>query len=83
MGENLAQAIEHKMQTATILHPWNAELCELEDVTCARDWPELERMLAPLLASERRSLAYWRCRRRGSSPKLDAVGQGSGLWVAN
>ena len=34
----------------TLLHPWNRELCETEDVICAEDWPELARRLEPVLA---------------------------------
>jgi len=48
---NLSAAIEHGIATATILHPWNAELCEVEDVLGAEDWHELARLLAPVLAS--------------------------------
>jgi beta-phosphoglucomutase-like phosphatase (HAD superfamily) len=54
---NLAAAIEHGIRTATILHPWNAELCEEEDVVAAGDWPELERKLASVLAQRPASLA--------------------------
>ena len=35
---------------ATILHPWNRELCEEEDIVCASDWPTLARRLEPVLA---------------------------------
>jgi hypothetical protein len=48
---NLAVAIERNIATATILHPWNAELCEVEDIVGAADWPELARLLAPRLAA--------------------------------
>jgi FMN phosphatase YigB (HAD superfamily) len=48
---NLNAAIEHGIATATILHPWNAELCEVEDVVSAADWPELARLLAPMLSA--------------------------------
>jgi uncharacterized protein len=34
---------------ATILHPWNRDLCEEEDIVCAPDWPTLARRLEPLL----------------------------------
>lgn len=54
---NLAAAIEHGIATATILHPWNAELCEEEDVIAADDWMELETLLAPVLAARSTSLA--------------------------
>jgi uncharacterized HAD superfamily protein len=46
---NLARAIEHGILVATIAHPWNRDLCEEEDVICARDWPALARKLDPLL----------------------------------
>jgi hypothetical protein len=48
---NLSAAIERGIATATILHPWNAELCEVEDVLGARDWRDLAGLLAPLLAT--------------------------------
>lgn len=54
---NLAAAIERGIRTATILHPWNAELCEEEDVLAARDWPELGQRLVPLLTRRTVSLA--------------------------
>jgi uncharacterized protein len=50
---NISAAIEHGIATATILHPWNAELCEVEDVLAAKDWHELAQLLAPVLASSR------------------------------
>jgi hypothetical protein len=49
---NLAAAIEHGILTATICHPWNIDICEEEDVLCARDWPEMERKLEPILSRE-------------------------------
>jgi uncharacterized protein len=49
---NLAAALERGIAAATIRHPWNRDLCEEEDVICARDWPELERLLEPLLARQ-------------------------------
>lgn len=51
---NLRRAIEHGIRAATIAHPWNRDVCEEEDVICARDWPELDRLLAPLLAADGR-----------------------------
>jgi hypothetical protein len=42
-------ALEQGMLAATIAHPWNQEVCEEEDVICARDWQELARLLAPIL----------------------------------
>jgi len=50
---NISAAIEHGIPTATILHPWNAELCEVEDVLAAKDWHELAQLLAPVLVSSR------------------------------
>lgn len=46
----LLGALEAGMRVATILHPWNRELCETEDVLCAEDWPGLAERLAPVLA---------------------------------
>lgn len=43
-------ALGHGIRVATIVHPWNEEVCEEEDVICAPDWPELARRLAPVLA---------------------------------
>jgi uncharacterized protein len=43
-------ALEHGMLAATLVHPWNEEICEEEDVICARDWHELARLLAPVIA---------------------------------
>lgn len=48
--ENIAAAIEHGIATATISHPWNRDICEIEDVVVAADWHELSRLLEPLLA---------------------------------
>jgi hypothetical protein len=49
---NLQAALEQGIAGATILHPWNEDLCETEDVICARGWPELARKLAPLVSDE-------------------------------
>jgi hypothetical protein len=46
-------ALEHGIVAATIVHPWNEEVCEEEDVICARDWYELARLLAPIFGGER------------------------------
>jgi 5'(3')-deoxyribonucleotidase len=51
---NLAAAIERGILAATIRHPWNTDICEEEDVFCARDWTELERKLEPVLAGVQR-----------------------------
>lgn len=50
---NLERALEHRILAATILHPWNRELCEVEDVIAARDWPSLAAELEPVLAERR------------------------------
>ena len=47
---NLERALEAGITAATLLHPWNRELCETEDVICADDWDGLARKLAPVLA---------------------------------
>jgi uncharacterized HAD superfamily protein len=48
---NLAAALDCGMAGATILHPWNRDLCQEEDVIAARDWPELALKLQPLLGA--------------------------------
>ena len=50
---NLTHALEAGIIPATLLHPWNRDLCEEEDVVCGEDWPELARKLAPVLAEAR------------------------------
>jgi hypothetical protein len=47
---NIARAREHGIAAATIVHPWNAEIVEEEGVVGARDWRELRKRLAPVLA---------------------------------
>ena len=47
--ENLEAALDAGIAVATLLHPWNAELCETEDVICAPDWPALADKLTPVL----------------------------------
>jgi uncharacterized HAD superfamily protein len=47
---NISAALERGISTATILHPWNAELCEVEDVIAANDWHELAALLATQLS---------------------------------
>lgn len=47
---NIRRAMEQRIAVATILHPWNQEICEEEGVMGARDWKELAEMLDPLLA---------------------------------
>jgi 5'(3')-deoxyribonucleotidase len=50
---NIESALERKIAVATIRHPWNADVCETEDIVCAHDWTELTRKLRPLLAQAR------------------------------
>ncbi len=47
--ENLERAIDVGMIAATILHPWNRELVETEDVIAGESWPELAHKLEPVL----------------------------------
>jgi FMN phosphatase YigB (HAD superfamily) len=47
---NLLRARQAGITPATIVHPWNRELCEEEDIVCAEDWPGLGRALEPVLA---------------------------------
>lgn len=47
---NIRRAIDRKIAVATILHPWNQELCEEEGVIGAKGWQELAELLAPVLA---------------------------------
>jgi uncharacterized HAD superfamily protein len=46
---NIARAVDAGIAVATIAHPWNRDVCEDEDVVCARDWTELRRALASML----------------------------------
>ena len=52
----LVHAIEHGMVAATLLHPWNRELCEEEaEVVSAEDWPGLAAALELRLPCLRRA----------------------------
>lgn len=53
----LAEALACGMRTATIAHPWNREICDEEDVICARDWQELAQSLEPVLVGAQRFAA--------------------------
>jgi hypothetical protein len=46
----LLEAAEAGITAATIVHPWNRDLCEEEDIVCAPDWPTLAQRLEPVLA---------------------------------
>jgi uncharacterized protein len=47
---NLLRAHEEGILGATIVHPWNERLVAEDGVLGGRDWVELERRLAPVLA---------------------------------
>ena len=47
---NLERANEAGIVAATIVHPWNRQMVEAGDAIGGRDWAELERELAPILA---------------------------------
>lgn len=46
--ENLGGALQRHIAVATILHPWNQEICEEEDIIAGHDWAELQALLQPL-----------------------------------
>ncbi len=50
---NIERALEAGIVAATLRHPWNVDVCDVEDVVCADDWPALERALAPVLDGDR------------------------------
>jgi hypothetical protein len=50
---NLLGALDSGMTAATLVHPWNQDLCEETNVLCAPDWPTLGERLAPILAGGR------------------------------
>ena len=55
---NLAARDRAGIAAATILHPWNRELCEKEPIVCGADWPELAAELeAPAAAGALRRYA--------------------------
>jgi FMN phosphatase YigB (HAD superfamily) len=47
--EILSKALAAGMRGATLMHPWNEDICEEEDIVCAPDWPTLRMRLGPLL----------------------------------
>ena len=49
---NLSKALAAGMTAATLLHPWNEDICDEEDIVCAPDWPSLRARLRPLLEAE-------------------------------
>jgi hypothetical protein len=50
--DTIARALDAGILAATLRHPWNAHVCG-PDVLCAADWPELARLLQPLLDGDR------------------------------
>jgi uncharacterized protein len=53
---NIAAAIGHGILAATIVHPWNRDVCEEEDIVSAANWHELAILLEPVLTQRPRSL---------------------------
>jgi uncharacterized protein len=53
---NIVRALDAGIRAATIVHPWNQDVCETEDVICADDWAGLDEALTPVLglAAQRR-----------------------------
>jgi len=53
---NIAKAIDAGITPATLLHPWNRDICEEEGVLCASDWTglaaKLDAILVPVTAAE-------------------------------
>ncbi|MSX02172.1 MAG: hypothetical protein F2813_03315 [Actinobacteria bacterium] len=47
---NLQSALSEGILGATILHPWNAEVCNSASITSADDWAGLGLLLEPILA---------------------------------
>lgn len=64
---NIRRAIEKKIAVATILHPWNHELCEEEGVIGAKGWHELAALLDPVLADGSQGSHRSSARASGSS----------------
>jgi FMN phosphatase YigB (HAD superfamily) len=48
--ETLNRALDAGMTAATLLHPWNRDVCETEDIVAADNWPELAEKLERVLA---------------------------------
>ena len=52
----LTRALENGMVAATLVHPWNRDLCEEEtDIVCGDDWPGLAAALERRLPHLRRA----------------------------
>ena len=54
---NIVRALEHGITPATLLHPWNADVVEEEQVLHAQDWPTLVTRLEHALEPLRRRVA--------------------------
>ena len=52
---NIHRAIDAGMIAATLVHPWNRDACEEDDVVCAEDWRELVAALERRCPSLRRA----------------------------
>jgi uncharacterized protein len=52
---NIRRALDAGMVAATIVHPWNRDVCEEEDVVCAADWAGLADALQHRFPSLRRA----------------------------
>jgi uncharacterized HAD superfamily protein len=48
---NLSAALTRGIRAATLVHPWNRDILEEEDIVAAEDWTELARLLEPVLAA--------------------------------
>ena len=52
----IARALENGMVAATLVHPWNRDMCEEEtEVVCGADWPDLAAALELRLPRLRRA----------------------------
>ena len=51
----ILRALDAGILAATLRHPWNEHVCDDPRVVCAVDWPELARVLQPVLAHDRRA----------------------------
>ena len=49
LADRKAHALLIYVTAATILHPWNRELCREKDIVSAEDWPGLARALDRIL----------------------------------
>jgi FMN phosphatase YigB (HAD superfamily) len=48
---NIQRALDAGIAAATIRHPWNEDICDVEDVIAAADWPELAIRLQPMMSA--------------------------------